>query len=226
MTGIFLDTGDFEQIKKYHGLGIIRGVTTNPTIMSREKNKGNLNFKKRLTEIASHINPLPLSIELMTNDYKEMKKQAIEFSKWAKNINVKVTIHGPNGEMDNLKIINELEKKEKVRVNCTAMVTAQQCFVAAMAGATYVSIFGGRANDLGYDSKYEIKKLRSLIDTMNLKSKIIAGSVRETSNITDWFHSGAHIVTCPPQFLEKVIIHPHTKEIVKQFLNDSLKLEK
>ena len=88
----------------------------------------------------------------------------------------------------------------------------------------YVSIFGGRANDMGYDSQSEIRKLRSLIDIMNLKSKIIAGSVRETSNIIDWFKSGAHIVTCPPQFLEKLIIHPHTKEIAKQFLKDSLKL--
>ena len=100
---IFLDTGNIKEISKYHKMGIIRGVTTNPTILLQDGVKGGLKAIKECTvEIAKLINPLPLSVEVTTNDKKEMLAQAKEFSSWAKNINVKITIHGPNGELDNL----------------------------------------------------------------------------------------------------------------------------
>lgn len=152
-----------------------------------------------------------------------MLEQAKELSASANNINVKITIHGPNGELDNLNVIHELETQHNIRVNVTAMMNAQQCFLAAMAGATFVSLFGGRVNDMGYDSTEEIKKLRKLIDDFKLKSQIIVGSTREVFNITEWLMAGAHIVTVLPKLLETMIVHPYSKETIKAFLNDANK---
>ena len=224
---IFLDTGKIEEIRKYHKMGIIRGVTTNPTILVKDGVTGGMEgVKKRSIEIASLIYPFPLSVEVTTNDSKKMLNQAIEFSKWAENINVKITIHGPDGEIDNLSIIHKLEKESNVRINVTAMMSVQQCFLAAMAGATYVSIFGGRVNNMGYNSRKEIQILRDLLDKFNLKSKIIVGSTREVLNVTEWLSAGAHIVTCTPKFIKGMIVHPYSKETVKMFLKDGLNFEK
>ncbi len=222
---IFLDTGNVEVVKKYMSMGIIRGVTTNPTIMLKSGVSGGLNgIKKMAVEIANLISPLPLSVEVTNNEYEGMIKQAIEFSKWAKNINVKITIHGPNGELHNLRAVHELETKHDIRVNVTAMMSAQQCFLAAMAGATYVSLFCGRVNNMGYNSIEEIKKLRKLLDDFQLRSKIICGSTREVLNIVEWLGAGAHIVTAVPDLIEGMIVHPYSKETVRQFLEDAVKI--
>ena len=222
---IFVDTIDINEIKKYLDMGIIKGVTTNPSIMLKSGVAGGIeSVKKRSIEISKLISPLPLSIEVTTNDSKGMIEQAIEFTKWADNINVKITIHGPNGELDNLRIIHELETKHNIRVNVTAMMSAQQCFLAAMAGATYVSLFCGRVNNMGYNSIEEIKKLRKLLDDFKLKAKIICGSTREVLNIVEWLGAGAHIVTVVPELLNGMIVHPYSKETVKQFLWDASKL--
>lgn len=222
---IFLDTGDVAEIRKYHGMGIIRGVTTNPSILMKSGVTGGMEgIRKKEIEIAEMIAPYPLSVEVTTNDMDEMRKQAIEFASWADNIVVKITIHGPNGEMENLQLIKELENKYNVRVNVTAMMSAQQCFLAAMADATYVSLFCGRVNNMGYNCIEELKKLRYLLDEHKLKAKIICGSTRETLNIVEWLGAGAHIVTTQPSFLEPMIVHPYSKETVQQFLKDGEKL--
>ena len=226
MSGIFLDTGKIQEIKKYHELGIIRGVTTNPSILVKDGVTGGMEgVKKHEMEIARLIDPLPLSVEVTTNDYDLMREQALEFAGWAKNINVKLTIHGPNGELENLKLIHELETKKNIRINVTAMMSAQQCFIAAMAGATYVSIFGGRINNMGYDSRNEVSRLRKLLENFGLKSKIIVGSTREVLNVVEWFEAGAHIVTATPSLIEGMIVHPYTKETVQQFLKDGAQFQ-
>jgi len=224
---IFLDTGKIDVIKKYHSMGIIRGVTTNPTIMVQDGITGGFEgVKKQSIKIANLIHPYPLSVEVTNNDPKDMIRQGIEFSKWADNINVKITIHGPNGELENLQVIHELEKKHDVRINATAMMSAQQCFLAAMAGATYVSIFGGRVNNMGYDTRAEITRLRDLLDDFELPSKIIVGSTREVVNIIEWLEAGAHIVTVIPKFIDGMIVHPYSKETVQMFLRDGASFEK
>lgn len=224
---IFLDTGSLEEARKYHKMGIIRGMTTNPTILLRDGVRGGMEaVKKRTIELAKLIAPLPLSVEVTTNDKEQMIAQAKDMASWAKNINVKITVHGPNGELDNMEVIHELETKHNIRINVTAMMSAQQCFLAALAGATYVSIFGGRVNNMGYNVIDEIKKLRKLLDDFNLKSKIIVGSTREVLNVVEWLHAGAHIVTIVPKFIEGMIVHPYTKETVQMFLNDAEKGEK
>lgn len=222
---LFLDTGDMEEIKRFTRMGVIRGVTTNPTILFKCGVTGGMEgVKQRSIEIARLIDPYPLSVEVTTNDPRRMVKQAQEFSKWAKNINVKITIHGPNGELDNLEVVHKLETEHDIRINVTAMMSAQQCLVASLAGATYVSLFGGRVNNMGYNCVGEIRKIRSLIDNFGLKSKIIVGSTREILNVVEWLEAGAHIVTVTPNLLKGMIVHPYSKETVQMFLKDAEKL--
>jgi transaldolase len=227
LTGIFLDTGKLDDIEKYLKLGIVRGITTNPTILVKDGIKGGWDgIRKHCKDIASMVNPLPVSVEVTTAGLAETRDQALDIARWAKNINVKVTIHGPEGGTENLQLIHELETKHDVRVNVTAMMSAQQCLLAAMAGATYVSIFGGRVNNMGYDSRLEVSRLRTLLDAAESRSKIIVGSTREVLNIVEWFEAGADIVTAVPGLIEGMLVHPYSKETVKMFLEDGARLQK
>ena len=224
---IFIDTGKIEEIRRFHRMGIIRGVTTNPTILLKDGITGGFDtIKKRTIQIAKMIDPYPISTEVTTNDRKGMLEQAKEIAAWAENMVVKIPIHGPDGELENLEVVHELEMKHDVRINVTAMMSAQQCYLAALAGASYVSLFGGRVNNMGYNAVGEIKILRKLLDDNGLSSKIILGSTREVLNIVEWLHAGAHIVTVMPKLLEGMIVHPYSKETVQMFLNDAEKMNK
>ena len=219
---IFLDSSKIDEIKKYHKMGILRGVTTNPTIMFKDGVTGGMDgIKDRSIEIAKILDPYPVSVEVMTNEKDEMLNQGKEFSKWAPNINVKITFHGPNGEMENLEVVHELETKHNVRVNTTAMMSAQQCILAALAGSTYISLFGGRVNNMGYNCIDEIIKIRTVLDRFDLKSKLIIGSTREPLNVIEWLEAGADIVTATPNIIENMIVHARTKETVQMFLRDA-----
>jgi len=221
---IFLDTGDLDEVKSYHKMGIIRGVTTNPTILLKCGVTGGMEgIKNRILDIADCIKPYPLSVEVTSNKPDEMLSQAKALAGWADNINVKITIHGPEGELGNLEVVHALETSHDVRVNVTAMMSAQQCLLAAMAGATYVSLFAGRVNNMGYDSRAEIKKTRETLDLLKLDSKIIIGSTREVLNVFEWLHAGAHVVTVTPNLIEGMIVHPYSKETVQMFLTDACK---
>lgn len=223
---IFLDTGSLEEIERFHRMGIIRGVTTNPTILLKNGVTGGMPaIEARSKEIADLIAPLPLSVEVTSNDRRQMLEQALIFADWADNINVKITIHGPVGELENVEVVHELETVHDVRVNVTAMMSAQQCFLAALAGATYVSIFGGRVNNMGYNTIGEISKLRQSLDQFGLDAKIIVGSTREIINVMEWLNAGADIVTVLPKFLEGMLVHPYSKETVQMFLRDAAKAE-
>jgi len=223
---LFLDTGEIKIIKKYMEMGLIHGVTTNPTILLKEGvTGGEEGVRKKCKDIAKLIYPFPLSVELMNNENsKKMIDEAIELSKLGKNIIIKVPFHGPNGEIDNIKVIHKLETKYNIKVNVTAMMSAQQCFLAALSGATYVSLFCGRINNMGYNCITELNKLRKLLDTHKLKSEIICASTREILNIVEWLNAGGHIVTVIPKLLEGMIVHPYTKETVQMFLDDAKKI--
>jgi len=223
---IFLDSSDIKEIKRFNELGIISGVTTNPSIMLRDGAKNLEDIKKRTIEIAEEMLDKPVSVEVLSNNPKDMIKQAKQFSDWARNINIKIPFHGPNGELHNIKIMKELAQYG-IDINCTAMMTAQQCACATIAGARFVSLFGGRVNDIGYNCIEEIKKIRNFLRNFHYEgdTDLIIGSVREPLNIIEWLNAGADIVTTPPKILEKSLIHPRTKETVQQFLEDSAKLK-
>lgn len=222
---IFLDSSNLNEIERFHRMGIIRGVTTNPTIMVKEGLTGGMvGVEARAKAIATLVAPLPVSVEVTTNDPHKMRDQARTFAAWADNINVKVTIHGPQGELENVEVIHELETVHGIRVNVTAMMSAQQCFLAALAGATYVSLFGGRVNNMGYNACGEIVKLRRVLDAFALKGQIIVGSTREVLNVIEWLEAGAHIVTVVPDLLQGMLVHPFSKETVQMFLRDGSRI--
>jgi transaldolase len=225
LTGLFLDTGDIALVRRYHALGIIRGVTTNPTILVKEGvAPGWEQIQKHAQTLAQLIGPLPLSVEVTVNEPEEMLEQAKRLAGWAPNINVKIPIHGPEGGIENLELVHALETRHNIRVNVTAMMSAQQCLLAAQAGATYVSLFGGRVNNMGYNSTEEIRRLRRLLDAFGSTAKIIVGSTREVLNIVEWFEAGADIVTALPKLIEGMLVHPYSKETVAMFLRDGQKL--
>lgn len=223
---IFLDTGKIEDVLKFMEMGIIRGVTTNPTILLKSGVTGGKEaIKKRSIEIAEMIKPYPLSVEVTTNERQKMIEQAREFGQWAENINVKITVHGPNGELENFETAHQLETRHNIRVNMTAMMSAQQCLLGALAGATFVSLFGGRVNNMGYNCIEEIRKARKVLDDQGLKAKIIVGSTREVLNVIEWLEAGAHIVTVVPELIKGMIVHPYSKETVQMFLEDAKRSE-
>lgn len=212
---IFLDSSDIHKIQYFVELGIVQGVTTNPTILRKD---GITDSGRALGQIADWIFPRPISIELTNNDRTDMMNEAISLrGELGTNVNIKVPIHGPSGETDNLAVIKELEESYNIRVNVTACMNAQQLMLASMIGATYVSLFGGRVADMGADPITEIKSYKAL----KLSAKLILGSVREVKNVIDWLIAGADIVTVPPDILEKMIYHPRTAETVQQFLEDA-----
>jgi transaldolase len=205
-------------------MGIIRGVTTNPTILFNDNVTGGLPaIKTRIKDIARLITPYPVSVEVTATERHQVIQQALEFASLDKNVIVKVTIHGPNGELENIEIIHELETQYHVRVNATAAMSAQQCFLAALAGASYTSIFAGRINTMGYNACGEISRLRKLLDLFDLNTKIIAGSTREVLNVLEWLEAGAHFIAVVPKILEGMLVHPYTKETVQMFLRDAAK---
>ena len=218
---IFLDSCDVATIERFHRMGIVRGITTNPSIMLKSGVRGMDGIEQRAREIARVVDPLPVSVEVTTRDRARTIEQAKLFTSWAPNINVKVTIHGPDGELENMEIIHELESVHDIRVNVTAMMSAQQCFLAALAGASYVSIFGGRVNNMGYNVVPEIVRLRSLLDRFGLGARIIVGSTREVLNVIEWLDAGAHIVTVVPDLITGMLVHPYSKETVQMFLRDA-----
>lgn len=219
---IFLDSSVPDEIRRFLDMGILRGVTLNPSIFRRDGVRCDLDgMRRHAAAIAAMVRPFPVSLQVTTNDRAGMIEQARSFAALADNVNVKIPFHGPQGELHNVEVIHELERRHDIRINATAMMSAQQCLLAAMAGATYVSLFGGRTNNMGVDAAGEIRRLRALIDGQGLPAKIIVGSTREVLNVVEWLSAGAHIVTVVPKLLEGMIVHPATKETVQMFLDDA-----
>lgn len=220
---IFLDSSDVSQVKRFYKLGIIRGVTTNPSILIAN---GTCGIKDKILEIVDIVGDYPVSVEVLSNDREEMMEQAVIMGEWAPSINIKIPIHGPEGEQYNLEIVRELSELG-IPVNVTAMMSSHQCLLAILAGARYISLFGGRINNMAGTAIEEIKKVKVLTsriepkDSFYQEPEIIVGSVREVSNVIEWFIAGADIVTVPPNILELMIVHPGTKDVVKQFINDA-----
>ena len=222
---VFIDTADVQEIEKYLDWGICDGVTTNPTVNAQHGVRSFDDMRQRSIEIARLIAPRPLSVEVSTDWAEDMVKEAHEYSSWADNINVKVTITTRDGESC-LPVIHRLYR-DGIDVNVTAMMTANQAILAGKAGARYVSLFGGRVDDEGGDATTVIRQVRNWLDrwpdACPGHAEILVGSSRTTKNIADWADVGAHILTVTPAVLSKILVNARTKETVAQFLDDSVK---
>ena len=205
----FLDTANVDQIKRINDLGLCDGVTTNPSLIKKEGR----DFKEVATEIASIVDG-PISAEVTSYDYEEMVKEATEISKWAENIVVKI----PMTE-DGLKAINTLSKKG-IKTNCTLIFSVSQGLMAAKAGATYISPFVGRIDDMGEDGGELIYNLKQVLDNYGIDTQIIAASIRTNKHLEDAALAGSHIATIPGKLFEKLWTHPLTSQGIENFKKD------
>src|SRR3989344_5197594 len=233
---IFIDSANVEEIKKYISWGVCDGVTTNPNIYLKAGVTGGMEgIKKKTLEIAQLIAPLPLSIEVTSENPEEIMYQAREYSGWAPNVSVKVTVIDSRGN-SLLPVIYQLVK-EGIMVNVTAMTTFMQAILAAKAiGAGlkspnakrphFISIFAGRiSEEQGVERAFQVvKETRNWLDFHKCKDiEIIVGSVRTPENIEYWSRTGAHILTIPPEVIAKSLLGARTKETVAQFIEDAKK---
>ena len=206
----FVDTADINEIKRINDMGILDGVTTNPSLVS----KSNKNFKELIKEICQTVSG-PVSAEVTATKFDGMYKEGVKLSKIAKNIVVKVPL-----TPDGIKTCKKLSKK-KIGVNVTLCFSPNQAILAAKAGAQYVSPFVGRLDDIGksgIDLISDIKKI--YLNYKNLKTKILAASIRNTKHISQAAMVGADVVTVPPKILEEMFNHPLTTKGLKIFLDD------
>ncbi len=215
---IFIDSANLTEIEKWLKMGVIDGVTTNPSIMLKD---GVFDAEEGARKIAALIDPRPLSVEVTTNDLAEMLTQAEEFASWASNIVVKIPQINQDG-VPCYGVINQLET-DGIRVNATVAMSLGQVILAAKAGATYISIFSGRVSDEGGSAFDVIKNSVDWLDRWKYESKIIVGSIRSVGDILSAALAGAHIITIPPEFLGKMADHKYTRETVRQFVTDARK---
>lgn len=205
----FLDTANIEEIKRINDIGLCDGVTTNPSIIKKEGR----DFKEVVTEIASIVDG-PVSAEVTSYDYENMVKEARDIAKWADNIVVKI----PMTE-DGLKAINTLSK-ENIKTNCTLIFSVSQGLMAAKAGASFISPFVGRIDDMGEDGVRLIRELRDVLERYKLNSEIIAASIRTNIHLEKSALAGAHIATIPGTLFEKLWSHPLTSHGIESFKKD------
>ena len=225
-TKIFCDIAELDQIKKFNKKKIVKGFTTNPSLMRKAGAKDYVSFSKKILNIC---NKKPVSLEVFADNYTEMKKQAIQINTWAKNVYVKVPVANSKGKFMK-KIIKELNN-QNIKLNITAVYSAKQTekILKLINKKTklIISIFAGRAGDTGIDPVPEFKKSISL--AKNFKNvEILWASVREPYNYLQAKQLGCHIITVPPATIEKIesfgkTVEQLTKETVKGFLIDAKK---
>lgn len=205
---LYIDTANLEEIKEIARWGILRGVTTNPKIFSSEE----VDLKTRVEEILAVL-PGPLSLEVTTNDLDEMIVEAQTYASWSEHVVVKVPM-GPTG----LQAVRLLSQKG-IKTNVTAIMTVNQAMLAALAGATYASIFFARINDIGHDGSEVIRQTVKLYRQSGFATKIIVGSIRLLTQINEAALAGADIVTVPYKFFAPLATHPQTEKTIQEFLD-------
>ena len=205
----FLDTADVSAIKTVNELGVVDGVTTNPTIISREGR----DFETVIKEICQIVDG-PVSAEVTGVTAEEMIAEARDIAKWADNIVVKIPM-----TMEGLKAVNVLSK-ENIKTNVTLIFTVSQGLMAIKAGATFISPFVGRLEDIGTDAYQLISDLREIIDFYGFETEIIAASIRNTVHVENVAKRCAHIATIPDAVFDKMTKHPLTDSGLTQFMQD------
>lgn len=212
---IFADTANVEDIKQINELGIIDGVTTNPTLVARE-GKDWESVEKQICEIVDG----PVSAEVTASEAPAMVEQARVLSKWADNIVVKIPMTA-----EGLKAVKVLSQ-EGIKTNVTLVFSAMQGLLAAKAGATYVSPFLGRLDDIGADGVELVQKLRQIFDNYGYRTEIIAASIRNYQHVEQVALAGCDIATIPTKILVKLWKHPLTDQGLVAFEKDWAEFER
>ena len=205
----FIDSADTAEIRQAAEMGIIDGVTTNPSLIA----KSGRDFHTVLKEICSLIDG-PISAEVVSLDSPNMLKEGRELAKMHKNIVVKVPL-----TEEGLKATKQFSK-EGIRTNVTLCFSSPQALLAAKAGASYISPFIGRLDDIAHDGMALIKEIRVIYDNYKFKTEILAASIRHPLHVRDAAMIGADVATCPWKTLQQLTKHPLTDSGLKQFLAD------
>jgi transaldolase len=212
---IFLDTANLDSIRKYNDMGLVDGVTTNPTLLSKEKGDP----AEIMREIVKIING-PVSLEVVATDYDGMMEEAHRLKKYGKNVIVKIPMI-PEG----LKAVKKL-REEGIQTNVTLVFSANQAVLAAKAGASYVSPFIGRLDDAGQDGMSLIREIVQIFNNYKFDTNVLVASVRHPMHVVEAGKIGAHVVTLPPDILGKMASHPLTDKGLAAFLADWEKVKK
>jgi len=207
---IFLDTANIDEIRQGAKLGIVSGVTTNPSLVSKE---GVADYEAAIKEICSII-PGPVSAEVLTEDTEAMIEQARHISTWAPNVVIKIP-----ASLDGLAATSTLAR-ENIKVNFTLCFSLNQALLAALAGATYVSPFVGRLDDVGHDGMQLVKEMVEMFQHYQFPTQVIAASIRHPLHCVAAVKAGAHIATVPFSVLMQMIRHPLTDVGITRFLAD------
>lgn len=209
---IFLDTANIDDIRRGAAMGVVDGVTTNPTLVARE----GVDYKARVLEICSVVDG-PISAECISMELDALVAEARRVAAWHPNVVVKI----PMTETG-LAAIKRVST-EGIRVNTTLVFSANQALLAAKAGATFVSPFVGRLNDAGHDGMEVIRETVQVFDTYSLDCEVLAASIRGPRDVTEAALAGAHVATIPPAVLFQMVNHPLTDRGIEIFLADAKK---
>lgn len=213
---IFLDTANLDSIRKFNDMGLLDGITTNPSLMSKEGG----NPKDIMEEITKIIKG-DVSLEVVSTEYSGMIEEGKRLRQYGKNVVVKVPM-----TPDGLKACKHLTS-EGIPVNVTLIFSPNQALLAAKSGAKYVSPFIGRLDDIGKDGMNLIRDIKKIFDNYkdDFKTQILVASIRHPIHVVDAAKIGAHVVTLPPTVLDKMLQHPLTDIGLDNFLSDWKKLK-
>lgn len=213
----FLDTANLEDIKKYASWGIVDGVTTNPSLIAKE----GVDLETRIKEILQVVDG-PISTEVISTETEGMLKEARIFAKWHENIFVKIPMTS-----EGLKAVKILSK-ENIKTNVTLVFSLPQAIMAAKAGATIISPFVGRLDDIGVDGMHLIQEIVQAFDNYQFETMVLVASIRHPQHVAEAALIGADIATIPADIFEKLVKHPLTDIGIDKFLEDwkSLKTKK
>ena len=209
----FIDTANLSEIKEANELGILDGVTTNPTLMAKENITGNNNILKHYVDICSIVDG-DISAEVNAVTFNEMVAEAEILADLHPNIVVKIPMTA-----DGLKTIKYLSSKE-IKTNCTLIFSPGQALLAAKAGATYVSPFVGRLDDISSDGLQLVAQIRTIFDNFGFETQILAASLRNPMHIIQCAEIGADVITAPLNAIKALIKHPLTDSGLAQFIAD------
>jgi len=211
----FIDTANLDEIKKASELGLVDGVTTNPSLVAKE----GCDFKTRIREICELVNG-PVSAEVIATTAPEMIKEAKELSEIAPNVVVKIPM-----TTEGLKAARELSSLG-IQTNVTLVFSPLQALLAAKAGATYVSPFVGRLDDISHDGMELVRDIAAMIEYYDFNTQVIAASIRHPLHVIEAMRAGAQIATVPYDVLVKMVKHPLTEAGIKKFYEDYQQIPK
>ena len=214
----FIDTANLEQIRQAQNMGILDGVTTNPSLMAKEGVKGKEQIFNHYRQIRSIVDG-PVSAEVFATDYEGMIREGEELA----FIDSKITVKLPCTK-DGIRAVKYFSSKN-IPTNCTLVFSVGQALLAAKAGATYVSPFIGRLDDISEDGIAMVGQIVKVFRTYGFKTQVLAASIRHTNHILRCLEIGADVATCPLKAIEGLLNHPLTDKGLEIFVNDAAKMQ-